>query len=72
MLKDGSETNGIELLQWPATSRDINIIENLWQILKEEVGDLNHIGPIQGDQLVQVVANAWDRIRTTQQQQIAT
>ena len=38
--------NNIQTLDWPANSSDINIIENLWQLLKEEVDDLNHIGQI--------------------------
>ena len=55
--------NGIRTLQWPASSPDLNIIENLWQVLKEEVGDLNHIGPRQTEELIQVVTAAWERIR---------
>ena len=57
--------NGIQLMKWPATSPDLNIIENLWNLLKEEVGDLNHIGPTQTEELIQVVNDAWNRIRTT-------
>ena len=56
--------NDIELLKWPAQSPDLNIIENVWQILKEEVGDLNHIGRNQVDQLIRIIKDAWDRIRT--------
>ena len=55
--------NGIRTLQWPASSPDLNIIENLWQVLKEEVGCLNHIGPNQTKELKEVVQAAWDRIQ---------
>lgn len=32
-----AEENGIELLDWPPYSPDLNPIENLWSILKQEI-----------------------------------
>ena len=57
------QDNAIPLLDWPATSPDLNPIENLWQLLKEEVGDLNHIGPRENEQLINIVNTAWQRIQ---------
>ena len=56
------EENGIEVLKWPSQSSDLNPIENLWNMLKEEIGPLNDIGPNQTEQVVQVIKQAWNRI----------
>ena len=62
-VKDWLRENGIEVLKWPATSPDLNLIENLWNMLKEEVGPQNNIGPNQKEQLIGIVNEAWDRLR---------
>ena len=63
IVKEWLRENNIEEMKWPAQSPDLNLIENLWNMLKEEIGPLNDIGPNQTEELIEVINRAWDRLR---------
>merc|ERR1712002_1027873 len=63
-VKEWLKRQNIRVLPWPSTSPDLNIIENFWNLLKEEIGPLNHVGPNQKEKLTRVVTEAWERLRS--------
>ena len=36
-MVEWAQENGVELVDWPAFSPDLNPIENVWKILKEDI-----------------------------------
>ena len=63
IVQDWFRENNFNKLEWPAYSPDFNIIENLWAILKEEVGPLNHLGANQQGQLIRKIKVAWQKVK---------
>jgi transposase len=55
------EAHGIECLEWPANSPDLNPIENLWSELKRRLGNYEEVpkGMLELWERVQVV---WDNL----------
>ena len=53
------EEKGIELLQWPSNSPDLNPIENIWGWIKAEVKRENHKTM---EQLRNSLQKNWERI----------
>uniref|UniRef100_A0A3B1K5Q0 Tc1-like transposase DDE domain-containing protein n=1 Tax=Astyanax mexicanus TaxID=7994 RepID=A0A3B1K5Q0_ASTMX len=49
----------LEVLAWPANSPDLNVIENLWAIVKRKIRDRK---PTTLDQLKQNIATAWEAV----------
>jgi transposase len=54
------EQRGMEKLQWPAQSPDLNPIENLWMHGKDEVQ--NKVRPNNKEEMWQAVKQAWDAV----------
>lgn len=52
-------SKSMEILEWPANSPDLNPIENLWAMLKENVAKRN---PKTKEELKTVLLEEWDCI----------
>ncbi|KAI4886606.1 hypothetical protein NFI96_000804 [Prochilodus magdalenae] len=57
--KDWFTKKQLEVLAWPANSPDLNVIENLWAIVKRKIRDRK---PTTLDQLKQNIATAWEAL----------
>ena len=57
--KDWFAEKQLEVLAWPANSPDLNVIENLWAIVKRKIRVRK---PTTLDQLKQNIASAWEAV----------
>lgn len=63
MVKAWQHTNHFDLLSWTPNSPDLNIIENLWAILKQQIRE-RKVRPKNQDELWEAIQEEWYAIPT--------
>ncbi|MBW0460407.1 hypothetical protein O181_000122 [Austropuccinia psidii MF-1] len=58
ILNEWRATNQVDKLPWPAHSPDLNLIENVWKVLKTHV--TKHHQPCTMDKLCAAIQSTWD------------
>lgn len=61
LVKNYLEENSIKTTTWPAQSPDMNIIENIWLIIKRELETVSHLITTR-DQLFSEIRRIWEEI----------
>ena len=60
-ISDYKEINGLNSLEWPAQSPDLNIIENIWLHIKREL-QTSKANIVNKNDLFAEIQRVWERI----------